>query len=395
MSLDFTPVVLDDHTIHVKIHFEKSSPDPTHRITIGRETAPVLLSLVLDTEGDYKSGKTVLLRGGFPKRRKPPTSPKLCSSLHRRLSQCLPRPPLRHQRTDERQGAVSVYLNARANSATTLTQETKMQKLLIALALLTAVDRGLGQQYTAAPTGARQSNAEHLNAAKKQEPAKDKSQPQVILRVRVIEISRTKLQELGLDFSRASSEPALPESLTRVVDALRQVGVARILAEPVIASLCNQTASLEVGSHARVAVRLGCGKTEIQNEFHGTSVDFTPEVLNDKKIHIKLRIELCHPDKAHPPTEDGEFGPMFRTAIIISEGDYESGETHVLHGGLYWRDDSPAQAAADRIPEPQSEPAPLLQAEKADDILETLYFLTPEIVSPTTSKTAATAQTRR
>ncbi len=270
-----------------------------------------------------------------------------------------------------------------------------MQKLVIALALLSAVNRGLGQQYTAAPAAAYQSDVERLNAVEKQRPANVESQPQVILRVRVIEISRTKLQELGLDFSRASSDTMLPESLVRIVDVLRKEGVARIVAEPEIATLSNQTASLEVGSHARVPVLLGCSKTEIQDEFHGTCVEFTPVVLNDKKIHVKLHIELCHPDKAHPPTVAGEFGPMFRTVLINAEGDYESGKTDVLQAGLFSRDDSTTQAAVDGTVDSASKAVARLQAKKADDVVETLYFVTPEIVPPTTFKSAAKAQTHR
>ena len=196
--------------------------------------------------------------------------------------------------------------------------------------------------------------AEHLKRAAKKArrsraQTRQQSQPQVILRVRVIEISRAKLQELGLDFSRASSEPAQPESLVRVVDALRKVGVARIVAEPEIATLSNQTASLEVGSHARVPVLLGCGKTEIQDEFHGTSVDFTPEVLNDKKIHIKLRIELCHPDKAHPPTGAGEFGAQCSVlrSLFLKATTNPGENARAARRAVFGRDDSPAQAAAD------------------------------------------------
>ena len=150
-----------------------------------------------------------------------------------------------------------------------------MQKLVIALALLTAVNRGLGQQYTPVPADAYQSNADHLNAAKKQAPAKDNSQAQILLRLRVYEVSRTKLRNLGFDFARnlgfdfarvateTAQAPAQAESLVKVLDALRRGG--RRLPR-VGANVGDRKQSARLGqSRRRSSCRRGFGSRKIRN----------------------------------------------------------------------------------------------------------------------------------
>ena len=269
-----------------------------------------------------------------------------------------------------------------------------MKKLMVALALLSAVNRGLGQQYTSAPADAYQSTPEHLNAAKKPGPANDNSLPQILLRLRVYEVSRTKLRNLGFDFSRVFSGPVQAESLVKVLDVLREEGVARLVSEPMVATQSNRPASVRVGGHARVAVGLGGGRTGIEDKFYGTSLDFTPVVSDGDTIHLKFHFEKSCLDPTHRITVGGETAPMLDSLVCDTEGDYKSGKTVVL-GGLFSRDESSNQAASDGTPGLATPAGASPQARKAGDVVETLFFVTPEIVSPTTSKTAAKAQTRR
>ena len=268
-----------------------------------------------------------------------------------------------------------------------------MKKLMVALALLSAVNRGLGQQYTSAPADAYQSTPEHLNAAKKQGSAKDNSQPQILLRLRVYEVSRTKLQSLGFDFSRVFSGPVQAESLVKVLDALREEGVASLVSEPNLMTLNNRPASVRVGDHARVAVGLGGGRTGIEDRFCGTSLDFTPVVLDGHTIHLKFHFEKSCPDPTHRITVGRETAPVLDSLVCDKEGDYKHGKTVVL-GGPFSRDEFKHQAAVDATAGAAlARTGP--QAKKTGDLTETLFFVTPEIVSPTTFKTAAAAQTHR
>jgi pilus assembly protein CpaC len=283
-----------------------------------------------------------------------------------------------------------------------------MQKLVIALALLSAVNRGLGQQYTPVPAESVRPRAvslpnpaEHFEAAAPTDEARkmraqaDNAQPQVILRVRVFEISRTKLQNLGFDFSRVSSGPVQAESLVKVLDVLREVGVASVVSEPNLMTLNNRPASVRVGGHARVAVGLEGGRTGIEDKFYGMSLDFTPVVSDGHTIHLKLHFEKSCPDPTHCITVGGETAPMLDSLVLDTEGDYKSGKMVVQQGLVCSRGDSPNQAAADGTLGSASKAGATPQARRAGDVIETLFFITPEIVAPTTSKTAAILQTHR
>ncbi len=276
-----------------------------------------------------------------------------------------------------------------------------MKKLIIAIALLSAVNRGLCQQYVAAPADSHQLNAEHANAAKKQGPAKDNSQPQILLRLRVYEVSRAKLQNLGFDFAGISSAPAAAdaepaaadaESLEKVIKALHEVGVASILSEPVVATLNNQQASVRVGDNARVAVSAGFGKWRIEDQFCGTSADFTPVVLDDHKIRVKLHFEKSSLNMSQRVTAGSETVPTVDRIELETQVECTPGKTVSLGGLVVTCDSSkPADAAetAGKSPQAGADTPP------KDTGKLTLFFLTPEIVAPTTTKTAATIQTRR
>ncbi|NQT15187.1 MAG: hypothetical protein HQ582_20695, partial [Planctomycetes bacterium] len=98
--------------------------------------------------------------------------------------------------------------------------------------------------------------------------------PQVLVHVRMVEISRSKMRKLGLDFSTLQSGPvelgggrlagSQPfqfgivddgDPVLAVLDALRKDGMSRVLAEPTLVTASGRPAYVNVGGEVPGPVR--------------------------------------------------------------------------------------------------------------------------------------------
>lgn len=61
--LNFHPLVLDDQTIQMTIRIEVSEPDAAHPIEVAGEMFPVLRTVAVETGGEFRSGRTIVLGG--------------------------------------------------------------------------------------------------------------------------------------------------------------------------------------------------------------------------------------------------------------------------------------------------------------------------------------------
>ncbi|MCU0732633.1 MAG: type II and III secretion system protein family protein [Hyphomonas sp.] len=144
---------------------------------------------------------------------------------------------------------------------------------------------------------------------------------QVLLEVRFLEASRSAVREIGFgnaidanDF-QASTEGGTVSGLaaktvalfTNVggenidvqIRALEEKGVIRTLAEPNLVALSGDTASFLAGGEFPIPV--GNKDNEITIEFKkfGVSLDFTPTVLGDGLVNLRVRPEVSALDRAN------------------------------------------------------------------------------------------------
>ena len=157
---------------------------------------------------------------------------------------------------------------------------------------------------------------------------------QVMLRVRVAEMQRTVIKQLGLNLSavfgkgslaqrfRLSTLPAQaignvplvntldPTSLIStalftggfdklglVIDALETNGLVKILAEPNIIALSGETANFLAGGEFPITVVEEDGVT-VEFKPFGIAVDFTPVVLGPDRISLRVHTEVSSIDAA-------------------------------------------------------------------------------------------------
>ncbi|TGR87241.1 type II and III secretion system protein family protein, partial [Mesorhizobium sp. M2E.F.Ca.ET.209.01.1.1] len=77
-----------------------------------------------------------------------------------------------------------------------------------------------------------------------------------------------------------------------IIEALEQKGVVRLLAEPNLTTVSGETASFNAGGEVPIRSVNAQGEVEIQFKQFGVNLNFTPVVLDDGKIHIKLAPEV-------------------------------------------------------------------------------------------------------
>lgn len=140
---------------------------------------------------------------------------------------------------------------------------------------------------------------------------------QVTLRVRIAEVSRSVTRNLGVNwqgfgqlglvgafgaaFSFAGgSATCLPTvacsgvgvGLSGVIDALAQDNLARVLAEPNLTVMTGQSASFLAGGEFPIPVGQQNGTVTIEFKKYGVNLTFTPTVISEGRINLKVSPEV-------------------------------------------------------------------------------------------------------
>lgn len=198
---------------------------------------------------------------------------------------------------------------------------------------------------------------------------------QVMLEVRVAEMSKNLRKELGLNFaytqggnfgvsqlaglgslaSSGGSGGTIPGPLslaissavtaffryqtgnatwTNFIDALQQDGLVKVLAEPTLIALSGQSASFLAGGEYPVPVPQGLGTVAIQYQSYGVTLNFTPIVLEDKKINIKVAPEVSELDYSTALVYSGFVVPGLTTRKASTTVELGDGQSFAIAGLL-------------------------------------------------------------
>lgn len=200
-----------------------------------------------------------------------------------------------------------------------------------------------------------------------------KRQPQVELKLQILEVDRTKLEQLGFNIFRPQgntigaittqqyastatvsasgtqstvnfSDPLnfsifnFASNIGATVQALEQKNVAQILAEPTLTALSGQKAQfLSGGEFPFPIVQGGVGTgTAITIQFrpYGVKMEFTPIVNSDGSIHLKVSPEVSALDYSNAVTISGYTIPAISTRRADTEVELQDGQTFAISGLL-------------------------------------------------------------
>ncbi len=120
-----------------------------------------------------------------------------------------------------------------------------------------------------------------------------------------------------------SGIPSFP--LSAMVSLMESNGLAKILAEPTLVSLSGQEAKFLAGGEFPVPFSTSFGQTSVNWKKFGIILNFTPTVIDEKTIHLKLASEVSDVDPARGVTIGGFFVPgltsrQSETTVRLGDG---------------------------------------------------------------------------
>jgi pilus assembly protein CpaC len=235
---------------------------------------------------------------------------------------------------------------------------------------------------------------------------------QVLLKVRVMEISRTKLRRMGVDWSYfAGGGGFAVNSISGLIskfdsaaqtadttgstfafgvvnnnthffaflDALQQNNIAKILAEPNIAAVSGRPAQFNVGGEIPIVVPQSLGTASIEFKPFGTQVDFLPIVLGNGNVRLEVRPRISEIDPSRSVVIQNFTVPALTVRQVDTAVEMKAGQTFALAGLVQER----TEAQLRGLPYISNVPiigVPFRKTEEEVNEIELLIMVTPEFV---------------
>ena len=188
---------------------------------------------------------------------------------------------------------------------------------------------------------------------------------QVMLHTQVMEVSRTKLRQLGFDWASFGSSNFVAQTVSGLLlettsnagaafgtggssvtfgiidsnnqffgllDALRQYDLVKVLAEPVLTTVSGRPAVFNAGGEFPILIPQGLGTVAVEYKRFGTRVDFVPTVLGNGNIRLEVRPQVSEIDSARGVDINGTRVPGLRNRWVDTAVEMRSGQTLALAG---------------------------------------------------------------
>ncbi len=167
-----------------------------------------------------------------------------------------------------------------------------------------------------------------------------------------------------------------------LVNALEQKGMARSLAEPNLVALSGDTASFLAGGEFPVPVPGALGTVSIEYKRYGVGLAFTPTVLSDGLVNMKIEPEVSQLDTSHPVQVAGISVPPLIVRRASTTVELRDGQSFVIGGLLQ----SQGQTAQQQLPWLGDVPvlgALFRSASYQKNETDLAIIVTPRLVRPT------------
>lgn len=121
---------------------------------------------------------------------------------------------------------------------------------------------------------------------------------------------------------------------TAFLDALKEQGLVKILAEPSLMALSGQEASFLAGGEIPIPVPQGLGTVAIEFKAFGVGLTFKPTVLGSGKISMQVTPEVSELDFSRSVTIQGVEIPAFTTRRSSTVIELADGQSFTIAGLL-------------------------------------------------------------
>ncbi|NOX55637.1 MAG: hypothetical protein GXP27_14605 [Planctomycetes bacterium] len=247
---------------------------------------------------------------------------------------------------------------------------------------------------------------------------------QVKLKVKVMEVQRSKIRQLGFNFlylnknGYLSSTPGqltevgeinlpfkpgnpgvvfTPDSLAEAAisfgligdhnifngffQALKEEGLLKILAEPTVVTTNGRPATLLSGGEFPILVPQSLGTVSIEWREFGTRLEAVPIILGNGRLRLELQPEVSERDFSNAVSVGGLTVPGLTTRRVNTQVEMRFGQTLIIGGLIANR----RTAETDKIPILGELPwiGMAFRRVRYDDVeTELIIMVTPELVAP-------------
>ncbi len=175
---------------------------------------------------------------------------------------------------------------------------------------------------------------------------------QVMLEVRIAEISKNLLETLGVgnlkgtiagasvtlnaNIIGASTAAAMLISkggFNAQLNAEKDDTLFKVLAEPTLVTMSGQEGSFLVGGKVLIPVSQSLGSTTLEERTYGVGLKFVPIVLDGGRINLKVAPEVSEIAKDTAKDASGNVLPSFKTSSVSTTVQLRDGQSLVI-GGL-------------------------------------------------------------
>lgn len=249
---------------------------------------------------------------------------------------------------------------------------------------------------------------------------------QVLLHVKVMEVSRTKLRSLGFDWVQMSGNNIIRSSVSGlitsasaasmtydpvtqivtttpasiktngadtlalavlsgtdaffgVLEALRQDNLMKVLSEPTLVTVSGRPAQFQVGGSFPILVPQSLGTVSIEYKDYGTQVDFVPIVLGNGYIRLEVRPWVSEIDNSRSIVVNGYTVPGLRQRRVDTGVEMQAGQTLAIAGLVQTRTEAHRRGVP-WVAEVPYVGALFRRVREENNEIETLIMVTPELV---------------
>ena len=232
----------------------------------------------------------------------------------------------------------------------------------------------------------------------------------IAIKVKVYEVSRTKLRKLGVDWSAAGKDTGIVSNVSELIQAfslnnsaaptatgqnftagvlgddiafnvfiqaLEQRNIAKLLDEPVLVAQNGRPAEFLSGGEIPIQVAAGLGANSIQFRPFGTKLDIVPIVQGQGQLTLEVRAEVSEIANDLSGTSGV---PGFRVRRVNTGVKMKAGHTLALAGD--YREDS--QSATRGVPKVMDTPilgSLFRKIEEDANETELVFLITPRFIS--------------
>ncbi|MGD9722745.1 MAG: hypothetical protein AB7O59_15535 [Pirellulales bacterium] len=212
---------------------------------------------------------------------------------------------------------------------------------------------------------------------------------QILVKVKAIELSRSKLRELGFDCHLGGNNSASAwqailgmdgkdeasretlrlgcderQGVAALLKALQQENLVKVLAEPSLVTVNGRPATYATGGEIATPRDQ---RGEVRYRTFGTEVHLLPILQEDGRLKLEIRARVAHLDPSLDVVVDGNAVPGIRAVEVDTGLEMRFGQTAVIAGLT--------QQRQTRQVDEKTHAESIVQSE-----VETIFLVTPELV---------------